>query len=487
MSPAALKLLLVAAWIGGRGLFDAVSALSTGKRKGLTEAWRRTAEACGLTDLRWSPSPIGHQSDLVGQSGGQLVRFQVTGKGKVGTRIVITDQRPGRAQSLTLRREDLGTALRKRGGLREIQIGDADFDQAVFIEGPPTLARAILDAETRGIVRSVLFEAGVRRSHGSAWLKTTAVAFEAGELRVDVDASSAAALGELLARARPDALRTFLEAARCLCRPDDIAVRLARTARSEPVDAARLQDLLTLAREFPEHAATRVALRAGLIDRDEEIRLRCAMALGDEGHDVLLALASARRVCESCSARAVTALHELLPLERAQKILSHALRARRLPVAAAALEVLGQRRTPEMIPTIAHVLRQEKGELAIAAARALATSGLPAAEPPLIEALGRDDRNICIAAAQGLGRVGSAAAILPLKDAMARHDDRDLDRATRQAIAEIKSRRPGATPGQLSLADTQSQPAGQLSLVDDTAGRLSLPGSKMEREGDRGY
>jgi hypothetical protein len=39
----------------------------------------------------------------------------------------------------------------------------------------------------------------------------------------------------------------------------------------------------------------------------------------------------------------------------------------------------------------------------------------------------------------------------------------------------------------LSLADTQSQPAGQLSLVDDTAGRLSLPGSKMEREGDRGY
>jgi hypothetical protein len=81
-----------------------------------------------------------------------------------------------------------------------------------------------------------------------------------------------------------------------------------------------------------------------------------------------------------------------------------------------------------------------------------------------------------VAAATALGRLGSTAAVLPLKEAAERFpDDRDLGRATRQAIAEIQFRLQGASPGQLSLAGTE---AGQLSLAPAEAGELSLAGTE---------
>ena len=77
-----------------------------------------------------------------------------------------------------------------------------------------------------------------------------------------------------------------------------------------------------------------------------------------------------------------------------------------------------------------------------------------------------------IAAAIALGRVGSTAAVLPLKQTAERFSsDPQLSQATRQAIAEIQSRIPGASPGQLSLAGAE---VGQLSLAQAEAGQLSL-------------
>jgi HEAT repeat protein len=153
--------------------------------------------------------------------------------------------------------------------------------------------------------------------------------------------------------------------------------------------------------------------------------------------------------------------------------LKQALRNRRPLVAGAALEALGRSHAPEIIPVLVHVLREGAGSMPATAAQALALSGLPAAEAPLLEALARDDRDVRLAAAQALGHVGSTAAIPALTDARARHGEAEFDRAARQAIAEIQLRVPGASPGQLSLAAGDSQ-AGQLTLADDEAGRLTL-------------
>ena len=447
------------------------------RRTRYAEAAWRAGETCGLKRLAFQPTDSEQPQPIVvvvGDTDGLLVRFDVSGYTNIRTRLLIAEHRPGVAfelhpSGLTVRREGPGTALRKRTGFREVEIGDPGFDEAVFIEGPRTVARAVLDGETRPIVYRALFEGEVRRLRDSDWLDTTDFAFEAGVLRTTVTTSSSSALEALL----PELLRGLLDFTRRLMRPDDIAERLARTAHAETLDAARLQDMLTLVREFPEHDAARAALRAGLADRNDEIRLLCAMAVGEKGRDVLLELATEPRIGDACASRALAAARDHLTLDRLQTVLKHALRNRRPLVAGAALEALGRSRAPEIIPVLVHVLREGAGSMPAAAAQALALSGLPAAEASLLEALARDDRDVRLAAAQALGQVGSTAAIPALTDARARHGEAEFDRTVRQAIAEIQLRVPGASPGQLSLADSNAE-AGKLTLADDATGRLSL-------------
>ena len=251
----------------------------------------------------------------------------------------------------------------------------------------------------------------------------------------------------------------------------DVPQRLAENARQDPEAGVRLQNLLLLIREFPGDPGTVEALRAACSDPSPEIRLRAAKELGAEGRDVLLELAESLED-DAVSAEAVSPLGRELPFERTRAILDRALRRRRLQTARACLEALGRSGDAAAVDVLAKVMEQEQGELAAAAARALGATGSPAAEPPLILALQREQADLRVAAANALGRVGSAAAVLPLKEAAERSRlDRELRRATRQAIAEIQSRLQGASPGQLSLAGAE---AGQLSLAEAEAGQLSL-------------
>jgi hypothetical protein len=77
-----------------------------------------------------------------------------------------------------------------------------------------------------------------------------------------------------------------------------------------------------------------------------------------------------------------------------------------------------------------------------------------------------------VAITEALGRVGSATAVLPLHELTERPGMTAPERrAARQALAEIRSRLHGASPGQLSLAEGE---AGDLSLANDGAGHVSL-------------
>ena len=162
---------------------------------------------------------------------------------------------------------------------------------------------------------------------------------------------------------------------------------------------------------------------------------------------------------DAVSAEAVSFLGRELPFKSAKAILLNALDRRCLQTARACLEALGRE-----------------------------TAG-PDAEGALIQALQYDQAALRVAAAKALGRVGTAAAVLPLKEAAERFSrDRELSRATRQAIAEIQSRLPGASPGQLSLPGTEAgqlslaqEEAGQLSLADDSAGQLALTPKQAEK------
>ena len=158
------------------------------------------------------------------------------------------------------------------------------------------------------------------------------------------------------------------------------------------------------------------------------------------------------------------------------------MRRRRLQTARACLEALGHSGDAADVDRLAKVMALEQGELAAAAALALGATGCAAAEPPLILALQERRRTAPGGRGESAGprRHGRGRAAAEGSDPALRQQPR-APPGPRQAIAEIQSRLPGASPGQLSLAGVEvgqlslaQAEAGQLSLAADPAGQLSL-------------
>src|SRR5439155_6502015 len=336
--------------------------------------------------------------------------------------------------------------------LGEIQIGDEGFDDDFVVNGPHTFVRAILDADTRRQLSSLLTAADLR--------------VQGGRLQGDVPGRSSGTHEVQVART----VSLLLEAARRLQRPSDLVARLVQNALHDPVAKVRLANLLTLVAEYPERPATERALFEACGDESDMVRVRAAIPRGERGRPILLEIASGS-LDDGAGARAVAALDEYLPSDTVSDVLRRALRLRQMQTARACQVTLA-RRGEAAVRQVVNVLSIEKGELAIVAAEALAATGSPDAEAHLVAALSRNIPELRIAAARGLGRVGSASAVLPLKEAEARHaGETGFSRAAREAIAQIQERLTGASPGQLSLAAAE---AGTLSLTEDERGRLSL-------------
>jgi len=437
--------------------------------------WENAVKQCGFTEVEISD----WRAMLTARLGRILLRMTNT-RGKASQVVVEIEESRG-FSDLRLRRRSLD--LQARG----IEVGDEAFDSSFIIEGPIPLVRALLDEKMRRqIVRAT----------------SDCISLEIGDARLRADVSE---------EALPRVLPLLLAIGRRLTRRPDVVRSLAANAWHDPEAGVRLQNLLLLIREFRGKPATRAAVRTACSDQSPEIRLRAAKVLGAKNYDVLLDLAQSV-VDDAVSAEAISILGRKLPFEHARAVLDQALDSRRLQTACACLETIGQSGYFAAFDVLVKVMELEAGKVAAAAALALGATGRPAAEPPLLKALQREEADLRVAAATALGRVGTAAAepplllalqredtqvaaanalarvgtvaaVLPLQEAAERSpDDQELQRATRQAVAEIKSRLPGASPGQLSLAGVEvgqlslaQAEAGQLSLATDPTGQLSLP------------
>ena len=411
------------------------------RRRAHLRIWRVAAERAGLVGVEEAEGGIFEGEFVAGRSADLHVRLESYRHGKYehGTKIVVTGLGHG-AGGLSLRREGLSTAFEKRFiGEREIEIGDPSFDEEYYVQGQAPLALALLDPGTRRRLASLL-----RGRVAVAGREPVAVdpSLSDGILEVRVKESGFSGNRERV----PEILAGVLEVARLLVAPRDLAARIASNLRAETEAGARRRGVLMLAREFPQHPATREALLAAREDPSEEVRLRAAVALGEEGRDALLGLVARPGTDDSCAARAVAALGDRMPAEQAEGALRRALGGGRNP------------RTAE------------------ACLDALALLGRSGAEGLILDALRSEDTPVAVAAARALGRVGTVAAVAALREAAERGGD--LRRAGRQAIAEIQARLTGAEPGQLSLAGGE---AGALSLADGEPGRLSLAEGRPER------
>jgi hypothetical protein len=417
---------LIAAAIGASVAYLVASE----RRRAQLQVWRLAATRSALSNVSVSAAGLFRGASVSGDSGALRVRLEGYRRGKYerGTKIVIRGLGHG-AGALSLRREGLGTAIEKRViGEREIEVGDPAFDDEFFVQGQVPLALAILSPETRqrlaGLLRGRVAVPGREPVDVTATLSH-------GVLEVRVKESGFSGRREQV----PAILAEALDVARRLVAPTDVAARIAENVRLETEPGARLRAVLELAREFPAHPGTRATLLAARDDASDEVRLRAAMALGEEGRETLLDLVGGAGTADAVTGRAVAAIGERLPEGLGEATLRRALDdTERSSTAQACLEALGR-------------------------------LGRASAEGLMIEALRSRDSEVQAAAARALGRVGTVAAVSALHEA-------GLPRGVvRQAIAEIQARLPGAGPGQLSLATGE---AGALSLAEGEPGRLSL-------------
>lgn len=404
----------------GAGVLAAYVARYWSSKEGgaLPEAWETAAEAAGLQDV--STTTVKGQRRLEASHG--------------SLRVVITAQQ----QAIEVWIEGLAAGIQIRPQTPPIfgmsfppdglETGDARFDREYVAKGEPLLVYALLGSETRELLMDFLWRRGDFADVGAAF-----ESLDGGRLKV--------AFGQDAAFNLAKRLRAMLGPVLALCNrltePGAPEYTLARSLASETEPMVRRLRLALLVAERRDHSATDGALRAALSDPDDDVRLVAGRALGAEGHAVLHALACNHNVTDTVAARAIDGLGTALPAADGARLLADALRG-------------GQRRTA----------------LACLASRALSGE----AEPLVVGALTHEDENVRVASARALGRLGSASAVPALRDVES-SGTRDLRGAAREAIASIQSRLTGAGPGQLALAPG----AGEVSLTDTEAGRVSLP------------
>jgi len=439
------------------------------RSQGRASSWREAAKAAGLTGIRVS-TLLGIESELAGSAGPLAVTIRAYHRGKEehGTRVVVGGLRHG-AYALSIRPEGVTSSIEKTFGEREIELGDPAFDEAAFVQGAPGLIRAIFDAETRRLTRTLL--GGTLRVDGpmgSKTLEKLRVSLSDDELRVDIRSSLFDSTEEWL----PAMLPRLVALGSRLRRPDDLAARIGANIRGEALEEVRLANLRTLTSEFASHEATRDALLAALEDDSTAVRLHAAIALGPRGQEVLTGLAFGSAP-DDVAAQAIAALGQACPVDRGIARLRQARDAGQEATATACIGVLGASGEAPAVEELIRTLASAQEALAAAAARALGKTGNAAAESPLIAALEHESGDVRVASAEALALVGTPLSVIPLREAASAHLlDAALRRAARQAVAEIQGRVRGASPGQLSLAGDQ---AGQVTLVEeDTRGRLSL-------------
>jgi hypothetical protein len=242
--------------------------------------WQGLAEACGLTEIR-SLHRFSHA--LAGRFGALDVLFEEYGRSKAragnATRVTVR----GIAPFIAFRPESLGTRIERALGANEIQIGDDAFDRSLYVEGSEKVLRALLDAETRTLLRDA-FAGRIVPSAGRA--VEIVLYLRGGEMQVEFG-DDVAAGGEPLSQT----LRSLLALAERLQDPPDLLARLAENAQRDPLPSVRRLILSTLARAAAEEPVTRAAMeQAARGDPDGGVRLLAALWLDRDGRPTLEAL-----------------------------------------------------------------------------------------------------------------------------------------------------------------------------------------------------
>jgi HEAT repeat protein len=425
------------------------------KRQLVEAAW---SEAAQELKLHFIPGGLFGRGKIRGELGGFPVRAEIVtrGSGEDATKYtrVVVDMAGRMPRGVSFVAESSRSVLGKVFTGQDMQTGDYQFDDTVYVRGPEVPLRAALNAGARRrIVEMVTRGATVK--DGTICEERLGVVDDAGYLSHLLEQAAAAAR-ELAAGA------------------GDIQRALLENARGDPVPEVRLLNLKALVQRDPASPAASEALIAALDDPDGRLRLLWAAALRTPSSAAVLAsLVSDPSMQPDVRAEALRALGQGRPYAEVAPTLAAALDDADQMVQREAVALAGKFRDASLYDRIVRLGPRAGDELAEAMAQTLGQLGDRKAERPLLLLLARDSIAVKIASATALGLVGSIDAVEPLLPLVkGLLESAELKEAAREAIRRIQARLGDADAGRLSLLG-ESEQSGALSIAAPT-GAVSL-------------
>ena len=176
-----------------QGLFGLVCGRHRPPRSPFSSRSNGAAAACvpGATPRQPSGSPTcpsprtsASRPALEGHAGPLVVGLESYRRGKYehGTRVEIGGL--GHAGLVDVRAEGVGSQFAKAFGDREIALGDADFDRVAYVQGSPSMVRAVLGADARRALGPLFSGHFAERPGVSA--RTVRTILTDSRLRVDI-------------------------------------------------------------------------------------------------------------------------------------------------------------------------------------------------------------------------------------------------------------------------------------------------------------
>jgi hypothetical protein len=343
--------------------------------------------------------------------------------------------------------------------VEDVMTGDGEFDAEMLVR-----SRSLLDAVAR---LSYQAREAARLAIGAydAKLERGEIRFERSECMSDAHEIAGITDGMIaLARALQDRTRTLKE-------------QIIFNATEDPVGGVRVHNLrLLFASRYGDSKEVQRLAEAALHDRDPQVRIVAAHALGDAGFETLRRMAFNVRIPPPARVEAFEAMAAGLSANPdVLTLIDEAIAGTEEPVLSAMLRTCNR---ADHVPALAllrvrSAFTEAEGKLELI--RLLAKSVEPKAEELIFDLLHSEDDAIASEAAKTLGLIGTRASLTALQDGNRRLGlAREVRAAIKDAIARIQTRLMGhggrlsvsplPTGGELSVS--VRPPGGEVSLED---------------------
>lgn len=322
------------------------------------------------------------------------------------------------------------------------------FFDAVTARGDEAVIAALLDEETRALLRVSVHQLGFEIDRGR-------IRFRAANL-----AANHPYLEQVIGRMK--------ELVRALSiRPEEVLPRLIHIAQTDRSPHLRAHALRTLAASFPREKTAEVFQQARL-DPSPVVRLEVIAALPSKIEE-LAAIFTDHQTTETTLKDALRIANHRFARPELEACVIALFRAHKHASArprAFLIEALGRFKAVAVAAEIAALLEDPDPRVREACVRALGRMALPEHEDAVIARLGDEDSAVFVAAIKALAFCGTTSAIAPLR---ATYGSKAL---IDQSIARIVQRNGAPAAGTLSLVGGSG---GDLSLAPGETGALSNP------------